>query len=408
MTFILPFVLGVLLGALLVFVITLLKNKDTKEIAKALVEQTQAEKIQDLELVIQRLKESFEALASNALSNSTTELLKLADQTLKGTLQSGEKELEGKKKLIDQTLDAIGREMQKIQDTIVNLEKSTGQKFGELTSQLKNAVDTTKVLHETTNQLKSALANTKVRGQWGERMAEDVLKLAGFIEGINYQKQKALETSTKRPDYTFLLPQGLKINMDVKFPLNNYLSYLEAQNDTERERYKAQFIKDVKARIKDVTSKEYIDPASNTVDYVLVFIPNEQVYSFINEYDRSLLDDALKDKVVLCSPLTLYAILAVIRQAIENFNLEQSANKILQIMGIFDKQWKAFVESMEKLGKKLDDAKSEFDSLTTTRRNQLERPLKQIQELRSTKGSQIGLMLPENNNTGNKDDTHNW
>ncbi|MGB9734853.1 MAG: DNA recombination protein RmuC [bacterium] len=406
MTFILPFLLGVLIGALFVIVITLLKRKDTKELAKALVEQTQTERIQDLEAVIQRLKESFEALASNALSNSTTELLKLADQTLKGSLQSGEKELEGKKRLIDQTLDAIGKEMQKIQDTIVNLEKSTGQKFGELTSQLKNAVETTRVLHETTNQLKSALANTKVRGQWGERMAEDVLKLAGFIEGINYQKQKALELSAKRPDYTFFLPQGLKINMDVKFPLNNYLAYLEAQNDAEREKYKAQFFRDVRARIKEVTTRDYIDPTSNTVDYVLVFIPNEQVYGFINENDRGLLDDALKNKVVLCSPLTLYAILAVIRQAIENFNLEQSATKILNIMGMFDKQWKAFVDSMEKVGKKIDEAKTEFNSLITTRRTQLERPLKQIEDLRAAKGIQPEILPAKNSNTDNGNDTH--
>jgi len=406
MTFAISFISGVLFGAFIVIIIGWLRRKETKELAKALVEQTQEERIQDLEAVIQRLKESFEALASNALSNSTNELLKLADQTLKGSLQSGEKELEGKKKLIDQTLDAINKEMQKIQDTIINLEKNTGQKFGELTSQLKNAVETTKTLHETTNQLKSALANTKVRGQWGERMAEDVLQLAGFIEGVNYSKQKVLEASIKRPDYTFFLPQGLKINMDVKFPLNNYLAYLEAQNDIEKERYKSQFLKDVRARIKEVTTRDYIDPESNTVDYVLVFIPNEQVYGFINEHDRKLLDDALRNRVILCSPLTLYAILAVIRQAIENFNLEQNAKKILSILDVFNKQWRMFVDSMDELGKRIDKAKDEFNNLITTRKTQLERPLNQINELRSAKGTDTLILPPADNRpSNNKDNT---
>jgi DNA recombination protein RmuC len=406
MSFIVPFLIGVFAGALIVILISWLRRKETKELAKALVEQSRAEKIQDLEAVIQRLKESFESLASNALSNSTTELLKLADQTLKGNLQSGEKDLEGKKKLIDQALDSINKEMQKVQETIVSLEKNTGQKFGELASQLRNAAENTKSLHETTSQLKAALANTKVRGQWGERMAEDVLRLAGFIEGVNYQKQKAIEASVRRPDYTFFLPQGLKINMDVKFPLNNYLSYLEAQGDVEREKYRTQFLRDVRARIKEVTTRDYIDPASHTVDYVLVFIPNEQVYGFINEYDRTVLDEALKNRVVLCSPLTLYAILAVIRQAIDNFSLEQSATKILSVMGVFNKQWNAFVESMEKVGKRIDDARAEFNNLTTTRRNQLEKPLKQIEDLRSSKGISMDLLPPANNGTSNDRSDH--
>jgi DNA recombination protein RmuC len=407
MSFIVPFLIGVFAGAFIVIIMSWLRRKEAKELAQALVEQSQTEKIQDLEAVIQRLKESFESLASNALSNSTTELLKLADQTLKGNLQSGEKDLEGKKKLIDQTLDSMNKEMQKVHETIVSLEKNTGQKFGELTSQLRNAAENTKSLHETTSQLKAALANTKVRGQWGERMAEDVLRLAGFIEGVNYQKQKAIEASVRRPDYTFFLPQGLKVNMDVKFPLNNYLSYLEAQNDLEKEKYRAQFLRDVRSRIKEVTTRDYIDPASHTVDYVLVFIPNEQVYGFINEYDRTVLDEALKNRVVLCSPLTLYAILAVMRQAIDNFSLEQSATKILSVMGTFKDQWTKFVESMEKVGKRIDDAKTEFNNMTTTRRNQLERPLKQIEDLRSAKGITMDLLPPANNGTDNdRGDNH--
>ncbi len=411
MSFIIPFLIGVVTGALLVIITGLLKRKETQELAKALVAQSQAEKIQDLEAVLQRLKESFESLAAQALSNSTTELLKLADQTLKGNLQTGEKDLEGKKKLIDQTLDAVGKEMQKVQETIVSLEKSTGQKFGELTSQMKNAAENTRTLHETTSQLKAALANTKVRGQWGERMAEDVLRLAGFIEGVNYQKQKALESSVRRPDYTFFLPQGLRINMDVKFPLNNYLLYLEAQNETEKEKFRSQFLRDVRARIKEVTTRDYIDPGAHTVDYVLVFIPNEQVYGFINEYDRTVLDEALRNRVVLCSPLTLYAVLAVMRQAVDNFNLEQSATKILSIMGTFKEQWSRFVESMDKVGKRIDDAKAEFNNLTTTRRNQLERPLKQIDELRSAKGVATEILPPTggapagNNNGRNESGT---
>jgi DNA recombination protein RmuC len=407
MEFLIPFLIGVFIGAFIVLTIGWIRKKEAKNIAQELLAQTESEKIKDLELVIERLKESFSALSLTALSKNTEEFLKLANETLKTQTQTGEKELESKKKLIDQTLESITKEMQKVQDSIVIFEKDREQKFGELATQLKTTADHTLRLQETTNQLRVALASTKVRGQWGERMAEDVLRLAGFIEGINYQKQKALEVASGRPDYTFFLPQNLKVNMDVKFPLDNYLRYLEADNDMERENYKTQFFRDVKGRIKEVTSRDYINPEAQTVDYVMVFIPNEQVYGFIHENDSTILDEALKNKVVLCSPLTLYAILAIIRQAVDNFHLEQSATKILSLMGAFNKQWKAFLESLEKMGKKIDEAQKEFNSLTSTRRNQLERSLRQIEDLRQQKGISIDvLVLDTAVDSENKEDSH--
>src|SRR5439155_10594469 len=246
---------------------------------------------------------------------------------------------------------------------------------------------------KTTGQLASALGNTKARGQWGERMAEDVLRLTGFVEDVNYLKQKGIAGAGTRPDYTFLLPQGQKLHMDVKFPLDNYLKYLSVESDGERQACKNQFLKDVRVRVKEVTGRNYIDAEDRTLDYVLVFIPNDQVYAFINENDRDLLDYAMKNKVVLCSPLTLYAVLAVIRQAVDNFRLERTASEILEQLGAFQKQWGLFAQSLEKMGKKIDEARDEYQTLTTTRRSQLERPLRKIEELRRDHSADESLVL---------------
>ncbi len=328
------------------------------------------------------LKDSFSSLSMDALSKNTDEFLKLANEKLAVQTKSGEKELEGKKKLIDQSLGAMKKEMESVQNLVKNLEKDREKKFGELSAQLKSAAEETGKLQETTNRLKMVLSNPKARGQWGERMAEDVLRLAGFVEGINYQKQKTLETTASRPDYTFLLPQGLKLNMDVKFPLDNYASYIDAENSVEKEKYKSQFLRDIKDRIKEVTTRDYINPEEHTVDYVLVFIPNEQVYAFIQQTDHSITDEAMKKKVILCSPVTLYAILAIIRQAVDNFNLEKKTAEILSLFAAFNKQYQLFCESMDKMGRRIDEAKKEFVRLTSTRRNQLEKPLQQIEDIR--------------------------
>ena len=170
--------------------------------------------------------------------------------------------------------------------------------------------------------------------------------------------------------------------MDVKFPLENYLNYMNADNDVEREKYKAQFLKDSRQRIDEATKREYVDTAGGTLDYVLVFIPNEQVYSFLNEHDHDLVDNSLKKKIVLCSPTTLYAVLAVIRQAVDNFHMERKAGEILDLLENFSKQWFKFTEAMEKVGKHIDNSQKAFTELTTTRQRMLEKPLNKIQELK--------------------------
>jgi DNA recombination protein RmuC len=380
------FIVGVVFGAALVFVIQLLRRREAREIARELISESDSQRVHDVEALMMRIKESFGSLSLDALSKNTEEFLKIANETLSRQTKSGEKELEGKKQLIDQTLGVMKEDLQKVQELVKGFEKDREKKFGELANQLKSTAEQTGKLQETANQLKGALASTKARGQWGERMAEDVLRLAGFVEGVNYRKQKALETAGTRPDYTFLLPQDLKVNMDVKFPFNNYLRYLEAGGESDREKFKSQFLKDVRVRIKEVTTRDYINPTEDTVDYVIVFIPNEQVYAFIHESDSTLLDDALKNRVILCSPITLYAILAIIRQAVENFNLEKTTEQILFLLGSFHKQWTLFLKSLEKMGKRIDDAQREFTVLNSTRRNQLEKPLMRIEDLRKQKG----------------------
>jgi DNA recombination protein RmuC len=374
------FVIGAVFGALTVLIINWLQLKDTKKVAQELLSQMENQKNQDIENIISKIKDSFSVLSSEALSRSINDFLKLANETLSKQTQAGQMELESKKKLIDQTLEKMKEELQKVQDLIHQFEKDRENKFGELANQLKYTAEHTLKLQETANKLYEVLGNTKVRGQWGERMAEDILRMIGLKENINYIKQQTMGNTKSRPDFTFLLPQGLKVNMDVKFPLNNYLRYVEAE-ESQKEVYKKQFLKDVRDKIKEVTSRDYINPEENTVDYVILFIPNDQIYAFINENDHSLIDEALKNKVILCSPVTLYAVLAVIRQAIDNFKLEKSAVEIQLTLKAFKQQWDNFIESLNKVEKKLEELQKEFNNLNSTRRRQLERQLDKIENI---------------------------
>lgn len=382
----LTLILGVLIGFTIALLFNRIRMQSARSLAEELYRANQAQNAAQIQAVVDHLKSAFGALSLEALSRSTSEFIKLAQARLSSERQFTSQALDEKKELIDQQLARMGGELEQIAQLMNRLETDRAEKFGELAKQLQVSSEQTHQLLQATTTLRDALAHTKVRGQWGERMAEDVLRMAGFIENINYSKQTTLTSSRTRPDFTFFLPRDLRLHMDVKFPLDNYLKYLEAGSDMERDRAKADFLRDVKLRIREITGREYISPEEHTVDYVLLFIPNEQIYAFIQEHDQEIFEQGLRQHVIVCSPMTLFAVLAVVRQAVDNFALEQTSQEILRLLAAFKKQWEEFIKRMDSLGKSLGAAQADYDALLSTRRRQLEAPLQKIEALRLNQG----------------------
>ena len=337
---------------------------------------------------VEEVLREFEARAAQdraaqaaATEAAVAQLVRTNQEMLAAERRLGTQELEGKKSLIDQELHGMRGDLAKLTGLIHQVESERQKHTGELTSQLQEAGRHTQTLADTTQSLREALSSTTARGQWGERMAEDVLRLAGFVDGVNYRKRQAI-AGRAIPDYTFLLPQGLSLHMDVKFPLNNYMRYLDADLRRRARRHRKEFLKDVRARLKEVTSRGYGNTGSSTIDCVLLFIPNEQVYGFIHEQDRALLDDALRDKVVFCSPLTLFAVLAVIRQAVDNFRLSQTSHEILELLGGVPEAVGQVRRADGQGRPRPKTAGNAFDELEGTRRRGLDRELDKIDAMR--------------------------
>lgn len=380
------FALGVAAGYAVALRTSVKSRETAREIAEDLLHETESLRRDERDVILNRIKESFGELSLEALGKSTEQFMTLAKERLDSQRELHTKELDTKKGLIDQQLERMKTELDNVAKVIGEYEKDRANKFGEISHRLEETGKQTSELIRSTNTLREALAGSKSRGQWGERMAEDVLRLAGFVENVNYVKQKSMEGSRDIPDFTFFLPRSLKLNMDVKFPYDNYVRFLESESDTDRENYRKGFLRDVRNRIQEVAGRGYISPENNTVDFVLLFIPNEQIYSFINEQDSDVVDDGIRKHVIVCSPITLFSVLAIIRAAVDNFALEQKSNQMLSLFGAVFKQWKLYVASFEKLGRSLDTVKKDYETLVGTRQNQLEKPLKKIDELRSQNG----------------------
>ena len=345
---------------------------DTLKTVPEELEKNQTKVAEVLDKSAEQIKETNKSYLDQLTANSETQT------------KAHSKELEGKKELIDQRLTEMDVKLGKVERLVQELQTDRKAQYGALGQQLQS-------LTTTASSLQKALADNRARGQWGERIAEDILQLLGFIEGKNYTRQETTE-SGKRPDFTFTLPNQMSLNMDAKFPLDNYLRYFEASNDLERKNYTAQFLRDVRQRVSEIQKRDYID--SNTINCVLIFIPNEQVYRFIHEQDDSIIDVALRQRVILCSPLTLYIVLAVIRHAAQNFNVEQKSREIVSVVNEIRKEWTKYTGEMKTLENHFGRVHEKFKELNGKRNSALDRKFDKIDNVIDNNELQTGYERP--------------
>lgn len=321
------------------------------------------------------------------LDHAVERLAMTAGERLDIHARSGAEHLQSRKELIDAELARMNQSLHQVTTALNRVESERAQQFAQVDTQLQTIARTHSELARTTGELREALSSAQTRGQWGERMVQDVLRAAGFVEGVNYRTQTTTRTGT-RPDVTFLLPHDQVVHLDVKFPLDRYLAMVQTDSESDRAAHREAFLRAVRNRVRELSGRGYIDPQDGTIDCVLLFIPNEQVYGFVHEHDPNLLDEALAQKVVLCSPSTLFAVLAVIREAVDRVALERTSDEILTLLEGFRDQWGRFSDAMDKVGRGIETTQRAYDALSTTRRTQLERQLDRISELRDQRDAQ--------------------
>lgn len=235
--------------------------------------------------------------------------------------------------------------------------------------QLANTAKITEGLQASAEGLKNILSNNRLRGNWGEQVAEDLLLAAGFVENYNYVKQTS--TGESRPDFTILLPDGSKLNVDAKFPFDDLMAYQEARTDLAKKQALASFSTAVKNKVKDITSKDYIDPQNQTLDFVVMFIPNEMIFSFIYEKLPDINAYCNERKVVLAGPFGFTAVLRLVLQAYKNFGYEKNLQEIFGLVSKFQEEYVKFGDSIERLGKQLETTQKTYHELEGTRSRQL-------------------------------------
>jgi DNA recombination protein RmuC len=312
------------------------------------------------------------------LNEANQSLINMADQKLSAQSRQNADDLAHKKDSIDATIKQVLQQLKQSSDKLEESEQKRIGSFESLKSELKSHQKITADLSASTEALKKVLSNNQLRGAFGEKVAEDLLQMAGFVRGVNYEFNQKQATATTRPDFAILLPDGVRINVDAKFPYQNLQKMAESKNKQTRAQCLKDFKKDVQAKVKQVTTRDYINPEEKTVDFVIVFIPNEMIFSFIYDKLSDIWQDAMSKKVIFAGPFSFTAILRMVLQAYDNFRYQENVQSIIGHIRQFEQEFDKYNTEFAKIGDRLDSLNRQYNQVGQTRTNKLLRVVDKI------------------------------
>lgn len=323
-------------------------------------------------------EQSLQELLAAFYKQSSESFLQLANDKLQSKQQEYKQDLDRRKDAIESIVKTLQNDIVQYRQQMHQLEKERVQQFGSLAQQMKGNQDMINVLRDSTEKLTNLLSNNRLRGNWGERTLEDIMQRVGFIKGQDYVVQTQLSSTGKRPDFIINLSNGKKVCIDVKFPLDNLRKYYDATTDAEKVQALRQFRTDILAKVKDVSSREYISAEENTVDFAIIFVPSEMVYSLIHNNMSEVVDDALARKIVFTSPFAFYTLVQTISEANRAFRYEKNIQKVLALIETLSKDYGRFQDEFNKVGTKLKQVQDAYLQVAQTRFNKLEKDFTMI------------------------------
>lgn len=313
-----------------------------------------------------------------AMKPLTDQLITLADQKLGAEKKEIKTDLENKRSEIERLIKTMQMDLRESKESLNVAEKERVGSFMALKNSLEEYKQVTDQLKISTEGLRSVLSNNQLRGQFGEQVAEELLKMAGFVPG-EYEFNKEQAGSETRPDFAIFLPDRTRINVDAKFPYANLQRSAETDDVEMKKKYLRDFEQDVKAKIKQVTTRDYINPEDKTVDFVLLFIPNEMIFSYIYDKLNDVWKDAMEKKVVFVGPFSFTALLRMIKQSYDNFRVQGNIQNIIGHVRGLEKEFEKFSVEFEKFGDRIDSLSKQYDQVSRTRVNQMNRIMEKVQ-----------------------------
>jgi len=415
MDLIIGLVVGILLGAVVVYFLISAAHGKTKQQLASVEAKYEAElkaaddKLKLLEEARDSLKDSFKALSADALSKNNESFIKLAEENLKKHQQSAKDDLEKRQQAITKTVEPVSQTLKAFSDRVNKIEERRIESEGGIKKELQKLSEMHLRLDQSTSSLVQALRAPQVRGQWGEMHLRRTVEMAGMINYCDFEEQSSVETEEgqrQRPDMLIRLPNERRVVVDSKVPIAAYLDALETDSiEVQSERMQAH-ARHLRTHIKDLSTKAYWSQFENAPEFVVLFVPNEAIFSAALEEDPSLIELGVENKVILATPTTLIALLKAVAYGWQQEAITREAKEIASLGKEIYDRLSVVIGHFVKLGKSIDQSVGNYNKAMNSVDSRLMVTARKFESLESASSEQLPDInqiekrpnLPDNDN----------
>jgi len=347
-----------------------------------------------LEEVRKAMVDTFKSAASDALSQNNKQFLDLAKTELGTQVKEAEGDLDERKSAIEEMLKPVKESIDSYKKRIEELEKGSEKTFGQVTEMLSNIQVTNASLQKETGALVNALRNPRVRGKWGEIGLKRVVEFSGLSEHCDFVEQvyTEAEDSIYKPDMIINLPGNSHVVVDSKLPLDAYLEALETEDETKRNLLFTKHAKDLRDHINKLSKKQYWSQFQNTPDFVVLYMEVESALNVALMTDKTLLQDAMNNKIILATPTTLIVILKSVAMSWQQHNITANALQIMEAANEFYTRVNVFAEHIDKVGGGLKTALKSYNDAVGSWEGRVLPAGRKLEQLKATDNKSV---LPE-------------
>lgn len=334
-----------------------------------------------------RIKESFQSITQETLLKNHASMMEIAKSSFEQSQEKSKHDLEQRHAAIKNLVDPMQLALSQVDEKLKVLEQERTIAYIDLKAQVKSLIETQKDLKDETSSLVKALRNPTTRGQWGEFQLKRVVELAGMVERCDFVQQ---ETSNNlRPDMIVRLPGDKQIIVDAKTPLFGYLNALDAKTDQERKQFMAEHAMQVRTHIKQLSQKSYWEQFKNTPEFVVMFIPNESLFSAALEQDPSLIEFGANERVILATPTTLIALLRAVAYGWRQESIHESVQEVINLGQELYKRFNTVSQYFSKIGRNLNQSVDSYNQTLASFENRLIPVMRRFQDIKALKTDTI-------------------
>src|SRR5450759_3974862 len=316
-----------------------------------------------LDEVRKAMVDTFKSAASDALTQNNKQFIDLAKSQLETHVKEAEGNLDERKSAIAEMLKPVKESIDSYKKRIEELEKGSEKTFGQVTEMLSNIQITNASLQKETGALVNALRNPRVRGRWGEIGLKRVVEFSGLSAHCDFIEQVYTEgeDSVLKPDMIINLPGNSHVVVDSKLPLDAYLQALETDDETSGNLLFAKHAKDLRDHVNRLSKKQYWSQFQNTPDFVVLYMEVESALNVALMTDKTLLQDAMNNKIILTTPTTLIVVLKSVAMSWQQHNITENALQIMDAANDFYGRVNVFADHLDKVGSGLKTALKGFN-----------------------------------------------